>query len=89
VEAVLKLEVQELYGLQFGAGVVLLGPQGCGKALPWLGPLLLRRTMRRSSAGVVEMKRPELLNKYLAESEQAVRALLRRAKESIVHHPLR
>jgi hypothetical protein len=29
VEAVLKLEVQELYGLQFGVGVVLLGPQGC------------------------------------------------------------
>lgn len=58
------------------AGVLLYGPPGCGKTL------LAKAVANASQANFIAVKGPELLNKYLGESERAVRGLFSRAKAS-------
>ena len=60
-------------GLAKPAGVLLHGPPGCGKTL------LARAVAAESGANFVSVKGPELLNKYVGESEAAVRRLFARA----------
>ena len=57
-------------------GILLYGPPGCGKTL------LAKAVANASQANFIAVKGPELLNKYLGESERAVRALFSRAKAS-------
>lgn len=49
------------------AGVLLFGPPGCGKTL------LAKAVANESKANFISIKGPELLNKYVGESERAIR----------------
>ncbi len=62
--------------LSAAAGVLLYGPPGCGKTL------VARAVSNESKANFISVKGPELLNKYVGESERAVRALFKRATQS-------
>ena len=57
-------------------GVLLYGPPGCGKTL------LAKAVANEAKANFISIKGPELLNKYVGESEKAVRALFTRARNS-------
>jgi ribosome biogenesis ATPase len=63
-------------GLSAPAGVLLYGPPGCGKTL------VARAVSNESKANFISVKGPELLNKYVGESEKAVRSLFKRAQLS-------
>jgi ribosome biogenesis ATPase len=63
-------------GLQLPAGVMLYGPPGCGKTL------LAKAIAHESGANFISVKGPELLDKYVGESERAVRVLFERARSS-------
>ena len=63
-------------GVPLPAGVLLYGPPGCGKTL------VARAVARASDANFINVKGPELLDKYVGESERAVRALFGRARTS-------
>lgn len=66
----------EALGLKASTGVLLYGPPGCGKTL------LAKAVARESGANFIAVKGPELLNKYVGESERAVRQLFQRAQAS-------
>ncbi|KAF8823003.1 putative transitional endoplasmic reticulum ATPase [Cardiosporidium cionae] len=73
---VLPIKECSLYkylGLDVPAGVLLYGPPGCGKTL------LAKAVANESGANFIAVKGPELLNKYVGESEKAVRLLFQRA----------
>jgi ribosome biogenesis ATPase len=57
-------------------GVLLYGPPGCGKTL------LAKAVANASGASFISVKGPELLNKYVGESERAVRQVFERARIS-------
>eukprot|EP00920_Eleutheroschizon_duboscqi_P011225 GHVT01026294.1.p1 GENE.GHVT01026294.1~~GHVT01026294.1.p1 ORF type:complete len:653 (+),score=121.60 GHVT01026294.1:192-1961(+) len=59
--------------LQVPAGCLFYGPPGCGKTL------LAKAVAKESGANFIAVKGPELLNKYVGESERAVRSVFERA----------
>ncbi|BDA42994.1 probable nuclear valosin-containing protein-like at C-terminar half [Coccomyxa sp. Obi] len=61
-------------GLAAPTGVLLYGPPGCGKTL------VAKAVANESGANFMSIKGPELLNKYVGESERAVRQLFARAR---------
>jgi ribosome biogenesis ATPase len=63
----------EAMGLQNGSGVLLYGPPGCGKTL------VARAVASESRANFVSIKGPELISKYVGESEKAIRNLFSKA----------
>ncbi|KAI0013276.1 AAA-domain-containing protein [Xylariaceae sp. FL0662B] len=63
-------------GLEAPSGVLLWGPPGCGKTL------LAKAVANESKANFISVKGPELLNKYVGESERAVRQVFSRARAS-------
>jgi len=63
-------------GLPLPAGVLLYGPPGCGKTL------LAKAIANESGANFISVKGPELLDKYVGESERAVRQVFERARSS-------
>lgn len=63
-------------GLRTPAGILLCGPPGCGKTL------LAKAVAAESGANFISVKGPELLNKYVGESERAVRQVFERARAS-------
>lgn len=68
----------EALGLPAATGVLLYGPPGCGKTL------VAKAVANESGANFISIKGPELLNKYVGESERAVRQLFARARAA---HP--
>jgi ribosome biogenesis ATPase len=66
----------EALGLKMPAGVLLYGPPGCGKTL------LAKAIANESGANFISIKGPELLDKYVGESERAVRQVFQRARAS-------
>lgn len=64
-------------GITMPAGVLLWGPPGCGKTL------LAKAVANESKANFISIKGPELLNKYVGESERAVRQVFERARSSV------
>ena len=60
----------------FLGGALLFGPPGCGKTL------LAKAVANASGASFISVKGPELLNKYVGESERAVRQVFQRAANS-------
>ena len=56
--------------------MLLFGPPGCGKTL------VAKAVSNESKANFISIKGPELLNKYVGESERAVRQLFSRARAS-------
>lgn len=64
------------FGLKRPAGVLLWGPPGCGKTL------VAQAVANEAQASFILINGPELLNKYVGESERAVRELFQRARSS-------
>lgn len=77
VEPIRSPEKYERVGITAPTGVLLWGPPGCGKTL------LAKAVARESRANFISVKGPELLNKYVGESERAVRQVFVRARSSI------
>jgi transitional endoplasmic reticulum ATPase len=55
-------------------GVLIFGPPGCGKTL------LARAVATESEANFISVKGPELLSKWVGESEKAIREIFRKAR---------
>lgn len=70
-------EIYEAYGVTTPSGVLLWGPPGCGKTL------LAKAAAAESKANFISVKGPELLNKFVGESEAAVRKVFQRARASV------
>ncbi|KAH6588021.1 hypothetical protein BASA50_010885 [Batrachochytrium salamandrivorans] len=76
VEPILHPEYFEGVGITSSMGVLLYGPPGCGKTL------LAKAVANESRCNFISVKGPELLNKYVGESERAVRTVFSRAQAS-------
>ena len=64
----------ESMGLLNSGGVLLYGPPGCGKTL------VAKATANEAGASFISVGGPELLNKYVGESERAIRTIFARAR---------
>ena len=64
-------------GITSPTGVLLWGPPGCGKTL------LAKAVAAESQANFIAVKGPELLSKFVGDSEAAVRRLFARARSSV------
>lgn len=73
---IVEPETFEKFNINSPAGVLLYGPPGCGKTL------LAKAVANASRANFIAVKGPELLNKYVGESEKSVRSLFSRARSS-------
>lgn len=73
-QPIARPELFEAMGLRSATGVLLFGPPGCGKTL------VAKAAANESGANFISIKGPELLNKYVGESEKAVRQLFARAR---------
>ncbi|CAI5480534.1 unnamed protein product [Closterium sp. Yama58-4] len=69
-------EEYEAMGLRAATGILLYGPPGCGKTL------VAKAIANDAGANFISIKGPELLNKYVGESERSVRQLFVRARAS-------
>eukprot|EP00762_Andalucia_godoyi_P002206 ANDGO_07542.mRNA.1 putative AAA domain-containing protein C16E9.10c len=76
MEPIRSPEKFEALGLSAPTGVLLYGPPGCGKTL------LAKAIAHESGASFISIKGPELLNKYVGESERAVRQVFARGRAS-------
>jgi ribosome biogenesis ATPase len=76
LEPIRNPEKFQALGLTLPAGVLLYGPPGCGKTL------LAKAIAHESGANFISVKGPELLDKYVGESERAVRQVFERARAS-------
>ena len=57
-------------------GIMLFGPPGTGKTM------LAKAVANESEANFISIKGPEMLSKYVGESEKAVREIFRKAKQA-------
>lgn len=64
---ILKPDLFASFHLSMPSGVLLYGPPGCGKTL------VAKAVANESGASFISIKGPELLNKFVGESERAVR----------------
>ncbi len=63
-------------GIKPPKGALLYGPPGCGKTL------LARALATESGANMILVRGPEILSKWVGESEKAIREIFRKAKTS-------
>jgi proteasome-associated ATPase len=88
------VELPYLYGdlfreheLQPPKGILLYGPPGCGKTLiakavaNSLAKRVAERTDSKARSYFLNIKGPELLNKYVGETERQIRLIFQRARE--------
>jgi transitional endoplasmic reticulum ATPase len=61
-------------GIRAPKGILLHGPPGCGKTL------LAKAVANESEANFILVKGPELLNKFLGESEKGMRKIFKKAR---------
>ena len=69
-------EVFDTLGLDSASGILLYGPPGTGKTL------LAKAVANESEANFISIKGPELLNKYVGESEKGVREIFAKARQN-------
>jgi transitional endoplasmic reticulum ATPase len=69
-------EVFEELDMQAAKGVLMYGPPGTGKTL------LAKAVANESESNFISIKGPELLNKYVGESEKGVREVFSKAREN-------
>ncbi len=68
-------EVLEKMGIEAPKGILLFGPPGCGKTL------LAKAVATESGANFIAVRGPEILSKWVGESEKAIRQIFRRARQ--------
>jgi transitional endoplasmic reticulum ATPase len=69
-------EVFRRLGIRPPRGILLYGPPGTGKTL------LAKAVATESQANFISVKGPEVLSKWVGESEKAVREIFRKARET-------
>jgi len=69
-------QVFETLDMQAAKGVLLFGPPGTGKTL------LAKAVANEAESNFISIKGPELLNKYVGESEKGVREVFAKAREN-------
>jgi len=69
-------EVFEQMDVQAAKGVLLYGPPGTGKTL------LAKAIANEADSNFISIKGPELLNKYVGESEKGIREVFSKAREN-------
>ncbi|WP_336359711.1 CDC48 family AAA ATPase [Haladaptatus sp. ZSTT2] len=69
-------EVFETMGMEAAKGVLLYGPPGTGKTL------LAKAVANEAESNFISIKGPELLNKFVGESEKGVREVFAKAREN-------
>lgn len=74
VQRIKNPEDYEDFGVNLEVGFLLYGPPGCGKTL------IAKAVANEAGANFIHIKGPELLNKYVGESELAVRTIFTRAR---------
>jgi len=91
----LHADLYERYDLRAPKGILLYGPPGCGKTMiaKAVASSLARRVTEEGAAPVrshfLNVKGPELLNKYVGETERQIRLIFQRARErSREGHPV-
>ena len=67
-------EVYEKMGIRPPKGILLYGPPGCGKTL------LAKAVATESEANFIAVKGPEILSKWVGESERAIREIFKKAR---------
>ncbi|RIL07772.1 MAG: proteasome ATPase [Proteobacteria bacterium] len=83
----LHQEIFQEHQLKPPKGILLYGPPGCGKTLiakavaNSLAKSVEKRTGRQTTAYFLNVKGPELLNKYVGETEHKIREVFRKARE--------
>ncbi|EMD01315.1 hypothetical protein BAUCODRAFT_128259 [Baudoinia panamericana UAMH 10762] len=77
VNPILHPTLYNQLGITAPTGILLWGPPGCGKTL------LAKACAAESRANFISIKGPELLTKYLGDSEAAVRRVFARARSSV------
>ena len=63
-------------GIKPPKGVLIFGPPGCGKTL------LAKAIANESESNFISVKGPEILSKWVGESEKAVRQIFKKAKQA-------
>jgi transitional endoplasmic reticulum ATPase len=63
-------------GIKPPRGALLFGPPGCGKTL------VAKSLATESNANIILVRGPEVLSKWIGESEKAIREIFRKAKAS-------
>ncbi|MEM3398534.1 MAG: CDC48 family AAA ATPase [Nitrososphaerota archaeon] len=69
-------EVFKRLGIRPPRGILLYGPPGTGKTL------LAKAVATESEANFISVKGPEVLSKWVGESEKAIREIFRKARET-------
>ncbi len=69
-------EVFEKFGIRPVKGVLLYGPPGTGKTL------LAKAVATESEANFIAVNGPEILSKWVGESEKAIREIFRKARQA-------
>jgi transitional endoplasmic reticulum ATPase len=62
-------------GIKPPKGILLYGPPGCGKTL------LAKAVANETEANFISVKGPELISKWVGESEKAIREVFRKARQ--------
>jgi len=69
-------ELFEKSGAKAPKGILLYGPPGCGKTL------LAKAVANESESNFISVKGPEILSKWVGESERAIREVFRKARQA-------
>ncbi len=68
-------EAYKRLGIKPPSGLLLYGPPGCGKTM------LAKAVASKSDSNFISVKGPELLSKWVGESEKRVREIFKKAKQ--------